>query len=206
MGVDKIAHQACLEAGGKTIAVLGSGFLHIYPAMNTNLANEIANKGLLVSEYAPHISPNKFNFPARNRIVAGLSEGVLLTEAGEKSGTLYTKEFALEFGRSVYVVPGNINSALSKGTNNLIKHMQGSIVLEYKDILLDLGIEDGNKKQILQLNVNESLIISHLENESLHFDEIAQLTKLDAKTLNSCLTTLSIRGIIKKLPGNFYSL
>ncbi len=205
MGVDRVAHQACLEIGGKTIAVIGSGFLNIYPAMNSSLAHEIEKQGLLLSEYPPNATPTKFNFPARNRIIAGLSDGVLITEAGEKSGALYTKEFALEYGKSVYAVPGNINSILSKGTNSIIKHLQGAIVLDYKDILLDLDVEEVKSEKVLQLNVNEALIISFVEKEQIHFENLARLTQLDAKTLNSCLTSLSIRGIIKKLPGNFYS-
>lgn len=206
MGVDRVAEMACLEVGGKTIAVIGSGFLHIYPAMNTNLAAEIEKKGLLLSEYPPSTKPTKFNFPARNRIIAALSDGVLITEAGEKSGSLYTKEFALEYGKSVYAVPGNVNSVLSKGTNNIIKHMQGAIVLDYKDILQDLGVEEVAVSKTHQLNVNEMLVVSFVEKEQIHFENLARLTQLDAKTLNSCLTSLSIRGIIKKLPGNFYSI
>jgi DNA processing protein len=205
MGVDKIAHEAALEVGGKTIAVLGSGFGRIYPAMNTNLANTIAVKGLLVSEYAPAITPQKYTFPARNRIVAGLCEGVLLTEAGSQSGTLYTKEYAVEFNRNVYAVPGNITSSLSAGTNRLIQSCQASCVLDSKDILQDMGIKPVEKRKIEQLTVEEQIILNFVEKEQLHYEEILAKTKFEPKTLTSCLTSMAIRGIIKKLPGNYYT-
>ena len=205
MGVDTIAHKATLEASGKTIAVLGAGFHKIYPAMNTNLANEIATKGLLVSEYAPSITPTKYQFPARNRIVAGLSEGVLLTEASDKSGSLITKEYAIEFNRNVYAVPGNITNSLSAGTNNLIKKNHALCVTSYKDILTDLGIEDNKEKKVIQMDINEQLIFSYVEKGEIHYDDLQNKCKLEPKMLNSYLTTMAIRGIIKKLPGNFYS-
>lgn len=205
MGVDKISHEATLEAGGKTIAVLGAGFNYIYPAMNTNLAREIEKKGLLVSEYAPSIQPQKYTFPARNRIIAGLCEGVLLTEAGEKSGTIYTKEYAVDFNRNVYAVPGNINSVTSVGTNKLIKTCAAACVLDYRDILLDLNISDESAEKAVQLSVDEQIIMSYVEKGQIHYDELLNATKFEPKTLNSYLTYMAIRGIIKKLPGNYYS-
>lgn len=206
MGVDKIAHQAALEAKGKTIAVLGAGFNKIYPAMNTNLANEISKLGLLVSEYAPAVTPTKYKFPARNRIVAGLSDGVLLTEAGEKSGALITKEYAIDFNRNVYAVPGNINNTLSVGTNRLIKNSHAMCVLSYKDILQDLGLQEPENQKVMQLDISEQLIFSLVEKGEIHFDELQNKSKLEPKMLNSCLTTMAIRGIIKRLPGNFYTI
>lgn len=206
MGIDKIAHEATLQVGGKTIAVLGAGFGHIYPAMNTNLANEIAKKGLLVSEYAPAIAPQKYTFPARNRIVAGLCEGVLLTEAGSKSGTLYTKEYAVDFNRNVYAVPGNITSILSAGTNRLIQTCQAACVLCAKDILQDMGITPVEKAKVEQLDMEEQMILSFVEKEQIHYETLLAKTKFEAKTLNSYLTSMAIRGIIKKLPGNYYSI
>ena len=204
MGVDKISHEATLEVGGKTIAVLGAGFNYIYPAMNTNLAKEIEKVGLLVSEYAPSVSPQKYDFPARNRIVAGLCEGILVTEAGEHSGTLYTKEFAVDFNRNVYAVPGNINSITSKGTNKLIQSCSASCVLDYRDILADMNISDTCQQKTVQLNVDEQIIMSIIEKGQIHYDELLNKTKFEPKTLNSYLTYMAIRGIIKKLPGNFY--
>lgn len=206
MGVDKISHEACLEVRGKTIAVLGGGFNKIYPSMNFNLANEIATKGLLLSEYPPSASPTRYTFPARNRIIAGLSLGTLITEAGEKSGSLYTKEYTLDYNRNLYLVPGNITSPLSKELNRLIKTCQGFCVLSFEDILSDLGFEKQKLENVVQLSINEKLILDIVEKEETHFDTLLSLTNLEPKILNSCLTTMCIRGIIRKLAGNFYSV
>ena len=206
-GVDKIAHEQALKCGGKTIAVLGGGFDNMYPAMNTNLSEEIAEKGLLVSEYRPNVFPTSYTFPFRNRIIAGLSEGVLITEAGEKSGALHTKNYALEFGREVFVVPGNINNIKCLGTNRIIKSMQGACVTEPEDILIKLGI-DAKVKQVetVQTNITEKLILTALEDGEQTLENLQEITKLETKTLNSCLTMLQIRGLIRKLPGNIYSI
>lgn len=134
-GIDGIAHQGALFAGGKTIAVLGNGLDTIYPKENEHLAIEILQKGgAIISEYPLGTKPEKQNFPERNRIVSGMSKGIIVVEAKEKSGTLITVDFALEQGRDVFVVPGNINSEASIGTNDLIK--QGAkLITSYKDVL-----------------------------------------------------------------------
>lgn len=134
-GIDSIAHQACLNAKGKTIAVLGSGLDIIYPRENKKLYNEILQtNGLIVSEFELGTPPNKQNFPARNRIISGLSDGVLVIEARKNSGTNITVDFALEQGKDIYVIPGNIYSKTSDGTNFLIK--EGAIpVTSYEDIV-----------------------------------------------------------------------
>lgn len=206
IGIDKVAHQATLEIKGKTIAVLGAGFNYIYPPVNTNLAKEIEQKGLLVSEYAPSINPQKYTFPFRNRIIAGLSDVVLITEAGEHSGALYTKEYAIDFNRTVYAIPGNITSPTSKGTNQIIKNCQACCALSYEDILIDLGIQPVEQNQVVQLDINERLILSIVEKQETHYDELLNKTQLEPKKLNSCLTSMIIRGIIRKLPGNYYSI
>ena len=207
MGVDKIAHETALDVKGKTIAVLGGGFNHIYPAMNENLAALISKNGLLVSEYRPSVHPTAYNFPVRNRIIAGLTCGILITEAGEKSGALHTKEYALECGRDVFAIPGNITSAKSAGTNRLLKSMQSALVTNYEDILQTYNISKKKvNKQSKQLSFNEQIIINSLQDEQLSLDEIQFKTGLDIKILNSCLTTLQISGLIKKLPGNEYIL
>ena len=205
-GVDSISHKATLEAGGKTIAVLGSGFNEIYPKMNENLANEIANKGLLISEYPPNFRAQKFSFIARNRIIAGLSQGVLITEASKTSGSMHTKNFAYDYNRNVYALPGNINSSQSEGTNMLIATSQAQCVLGYKDIIKDFGIEDNIKQKVFELNFDEQNIYNCLKKEPYSFDNLQIQTQIEAKKLNSYLTTLAIRGIIKKLPGNMFSV
>ncbi len=121
-GIDSYSHMGCIQAGGKTIAVLGNGLDQIYPKENVGLYNKILQtEGLILSEYVIGTKPNKLNFPARNRIISGLSDGIIVVEAKEKSGTLNTVDFALDQGKDVFVVPGNITSENSIGTNNLIK-------------------------------------------------------------------------------------
>ena len=206
MGVDKIAHESCLEVGGKTIAVLGNGFEHMYPALNVQLANQIEKNGLLITEFYPTFKATSYSFPARNRIIAGLSKAVLLTEASEKSGSLYTRDFALEYGKEVFVVPGNITSSKSAGTNATIKAGQGQCVTSPEDILKILNIEFSVKKQkTFELSIDEQIIVNCLSDGEKSFDYLQEKTKLLPKTLNYCLTTMQIREIIKKLPGNLYS-
>ncbi len=206
-GVDSISHRKTLEVGGKTIAVLGGGFNHIYPEANTNLANEIAEKGLLVSEYPPFAKPTKYTFPLRNRIIAGLSLGTLITEAGKKSGTIHTKEYALDYGRDVFAVPGNINSLKSELPNSLIRSAQADCVLEPEDILLKYNYNaKKEEKRAVEVNMDEEVIIKLLKDGEKDFDYLAQFSKLPVNILNSCLTTLEIRGLIKRMPSKTFML
>jgi len=206
-GVDEIAHRKTLDVGGKTIAVVGSGFQNIYPAQNTALAEEIAEKGLLLSEYPPSFKPKRYTFPKRNRIVAGLCDGVLIPEAGMKSGTIHTKEFALEYGKDIFAVPGNINSSKSELTNHMIKYAQAECVLSPEDIVDFYGMKKkSNAKKMVSLNFDEQTIVNLLSVGEQNFDDLAQKSKISVNILNSCLTTLEIRGLIRKLPGQIYAL
>ncbi len=206
-GVDSIAHKSTLEVGGKTIAIIGSGFNHIYPATNVSLAREIAEKGLLLSEYPPSFEAKRYTFPRRNRIVAGVSDGVLITEAGMKSGTVHTKEFALLYGKDIFAVPGNITNSKSELTNHLIKTAQAECALSPDDIVefYDLT-KKVQEKKALSLNFDEQMIVKLLENGEQNFDFLAEKTKIPVNILNSCLTTLEIRGLIRKLPAQTYAL
>ena len=207
-GVDKFAHEASVKSG-KTIAVLGGGFNHIYPAMNTNLAEEIAKKGLLITEYRPDIAPTKYSFPFRNRIISALSDGVFIAEAGAKSGALYTKDYALKQGKLVFVAPANINNPRAEGSNNVLKNREGIMVTCPEDILASIGVmgqAEEPQQQTVQLSVDDQAILSAIEDKPQTFDELQNITKLPSKILSSCLTMLQIRGLIKKLPGNEYSL
>ena len=206
-GVDEIAHRKTLEVGGKTIAVVGSGFQNIYPSTNTPLSQEIAEKGLLVSEYYPSFRPKKYTFPQRNRIVAGLSDGVLITEAGAKSGTVHTKEFALEYGKDVFAVPGNINSPKSELPNIMIKSAQAECVLSPSDIVEFYGLEKKAKQQkTFTLNIEEQTIINLLKDGEQDYEVLVIKSKIPVNILNSYLTTLEIRGLIRRLPGKIYAL
>lgn len=205
-GVDSISHRQALDVKGKTIAVLGGGFDKIYPSEHTNLAKEIEENGLLVSEYSPDFSATKYTFPQRNRIVAGLSNGVLITEAGEKSGTIITKDYALDSGIDVYAIPGNITSSKSDGTNNIIAHSQGMCVLSPKDILDNLGISSSKKKKVNQLSFEENLILEILEEGEKTVDFLCEKTKLNINKLNSLLVSLEIKGVVRKSVGGGYIL
>lgn len=204
-GIDSIAHRKALEVNGKTIAVLAGGFDKIYPSEHASLFEEIAQKGLVLTEHRPDISALKYHFPQRNRIVAALSDVLLITEAGAKSGTTITKDFALDYGVPVYAVPGNITSAKSEGTNKLIASMQGICALNADDIINELGLKRKSKTSLSLLS-NESVIVQVLSNGEKIIDEIADITKINIAKLNSLLTSLEIKGIIKRMPGGFYSL
>ena len=205
-GVDSIAHRKCLEVGGKTIAVLGSGLNAVYPQEQQGLADEIAKKGLMVSEYTPYKRATKYSFPQRNRIIAGLSDGVLITEASIKSGTLHTKEYALDYGRNVYAVPGNIDSPLSELTNDIIKTGQAQCVTKAEDILQDFEIDRKISEKSLQLSIEEQAIVDLLSDGMKEMDFLTKNSGLSINMFNSTLTTLEIRGIINRLPGGIISL
>lgn len=206
-GIDEIAHRGALDVSGKTIAVVGSGFNHIYPSTNTALSKEIAEKGLLMSEYPPSFVAKKYTFPHRNRIVAGLSDGVLIPEAGFKSGTVHTKEFALEYGKDMFAIPGNINNPKSELPNHLIKTAQAECVTQPEDIIEFYGLQaEAKKNRAISLNFDEQAIMKLLENGEQDFDYLAKNTKIPVNILNSCLTTLEIRGLIRKLPAQTYAL
>ena len=204
-GVDAISHAGALAVGGKTIAVLGGGFDHIYPKRNFQLEKEIEQKGLVISEYAPHVDNSTWHFPLRNRIIAGLSKAVLITEASTKSGSMHTKNYCADYGIDVFAVPGEITSFASSGTNSIIRSCQGTIALSPDDILESLNIKNQYKPVVknLQLSFEEQLILNTIDGE-MHFDEIQIKTKIDTKTLLTLLTTMELSGIIKKLTGNYY--
>ena len=207
-GVDKVAHEAALEVGGNTVAVLGGGFDHIFPALNINLAREIAKKGLILTEYYTKIKPTKYSFPTRNRIIAALADAILITEAKNGSGSLYTKEYADELGIDTYCVPGNITSEKSDATNNLIKIGSCYCATDASDILKNFGIQSTKyeKKQTQQLSIEELAISELLKDGEKDFEFLQEKTKYSPQTLNYNLTTMEIRGIIKKLAGNTYIL
>lgn len=205
-GVDTVAHQTVIETGGQTIAVLGCGVDIIHPKSNTTLYWQIIKKyGLVISEFPVGQFAAKGFFPARNRIISGLSLGTVVTEGAFNSGALITARFALEQGREVFAVPGPITSSLSKGPSNLLK--QGAkLVTEVADILEELKISN---KPIIQLSNNpinekfqdlsddEKKIIELLKKENLHFDDLVRIAKIDSAKLSSILTILEIKKIAK---------
>lgn len=208
-GIDTIAHKSALEVGGKTIAVLGGGFLNIYPVSNIGLAEEIVNNGgLLVSEYKPSEQALNYHFPIRNRIIAGLSKAVLVVEATEKSGSMHTKNYALEYNREVFAFPGRLNDIYSVGCNKCIQNGQARMVLNASEIIEFFGkyeYQSSSQKQI-QLTMEEQLIYDTLLGQEKHIDEIVSATGLEIKTVQTLLVRLTLKGVVNKLPGNYYSL
>lgn len=210
LGIDAKAHQGILDGGGQTIAVLGCGVDCCYPEENRGLMERIKENGCLLSEFPPGTTPVPQNFPRRNRIISGLSPMTVVVEAGKRSGTLITADQALENGRDVYVVPGNVTSAYSKGTNNLIK--QGCpVVTEYQDILNALGItynerERANftKKISMNLSDDEEIVYRQIGEEPKTAEEICGVLSLPIQTVQYALTLLEVAGHIVKQPQSGY--
>ncbi|MCX6740775.1 MAG: DNA-processing protein DprA [Candidatus Parcubacteria bacterium] len=207
LGVDGLAHQACLDVGGRTIAVLGSGLKRIYPALHQKLAEKIVlSGGAVISEYEPNQGPTKWTFPLRNRIVAGMSLGTLVIEAPEGSGALITASCSLELGREVFAVPGNIYQQNSFGNNQLLK-TGAKVVTSTQDVLdafnLELATE---KKEIKAANEEEKIILAILINEPLSIDEIIKQSKLEASIISSTLVMMEMMGKIKNLGGGKYGI
>lgn len=208
-GIDTEAHRGALEARGKTIAVLGSGFDNIYPAENTRLFEEICNHGLVLTEYHPLTAPEPGHFPMRNRIIAGLSRGVIVVEARKKSGALITADLALEQGRDVFAIPGPITSRNSEGTNNLIK--QGArlvtciddVLEDYYDITVP-GQVTQPELPMSELDRDETKVMDCMDYQPVHFDKLIQLTRFDIGLLSTVMLALEFKGLVKGMPGNFY--
>ena len=206
LGVDAVAHNTVLENQGSTIAVMAGGFNHIYPTANFGLFKQICQNGLVVTEYPPNAEPLSYNFPVRNRIIAGLSEGVLITEAGLKSGALHTKNYAVDAGRDVFAIPGKITSSESEGTNMIIKQCQSALVTSPNEIFeaLNIKIKENTKKAVQQLDITTTCILNYILAEKKTFQEIADFTKLSTRELNNKLMEMQIDGLIIKLAGNSY--
>ena len=207
-GVDSTAHKETLSNNGKTIAVLAGGLDNIYPPSNISLANQIvASGGLLVSEYPPNTKLETHMFPIRNRIIAGLSKGVLITEAYESSGVMHTKNYALDYGRDVFAVVGSIFSEASAGTNRLVVNNNAKAVTKIEDIVEEYNLVPYiTKIEQKDFTLQEQVIIDFLSDGEKTFQNMADNLEFSTSTLNTLLTKLTIRGIIKKLAGNTYFL
>lgn len=206
-GVDSTAHRTVLASSGKTIAVSPCGLDKIYPSENKDLFARIVDKGLVVTEYPLGTGVKQYTFTERNRIISGLSRAVFISEAGVPSGSLITANNAIEQGRDLFVVPGNIYSKQSAGCNKLIKELQGTMVTEPNDVLSALNIKlDAKETTNEQLTIEEAMIINLLDKGDLHFEQILSACKLQVNELNTILLKLELVGIIKRLPGNYFGL
>lgn len=201
LGVDAIAHRAALEAGGYTLAVLAGGTDHISPATNRGLGEQILKcGGGIISEYSAGTPPLRHHFPIRNRIVAGLSHAVIITEAREKSGALITATLALEQNREVMAVPGNITSPMSAGTNNLIKSGAAAITRS-ADVLAALGLENDGSRQRPLMTKEESAIYTLLEDGINDGEELQNRSGLGTAEFNQTITMMEISGKVRNLGG-----
>jgi len=200
-GVDGEAHRGALEAGGPTIAVLGCGIDRDYPAAHTQLAARICERGLVVSEYAPGVEPAPWRFPARNRIIAGLSVGTVVVEARERSGALITADFALEAGREVLAVPGEITSALSSGTNALLR-LGATPLTSVDDVFESLGVEV-TAPAPPEVGETPRRVLEALGREPSGVDELVRETGLDAAAVATALAELELAGAITEAEGRY---
>lgn len=201
-GIDSSGHKGALRAEGNTIAVLASGVDYVYPPENNKLYKEILKNGMVMSEFSPEVKPIPGYFPRRNRLISGLCQGVIVVEAAYKSGSLITSDFALEQGREVFAVPGNINRTMSKGCNNLIK--EGAImVTSYEDIIENLFFysnfkNEKNKINYLELSkLEEKVVKIFQDNNKLYFDQIYEMIEIDKNKLSSVLLKLELKELIE---------
>jgi DNA processing protein len=206
-GVDSISHQAALDAGGRTVAVLGSGLDRIYPPENRRLAEAITANGALISDYAPGTPPEASNFPPRNRLISGLSLAVVIVEAGQTSGALITAGFAADQGREVFAVPGNITSPGSKGTNRLIRDgaqplLNPEQVLEALE--LTMVAEQRTARVILPADAVEAQLFEVLGREPLHIDEIRTKTEIPIEKVTATLALMELKGMVRQVGGMQY--
>lgn len=222
-GIDTWAHKGALAAGGKTIAVLGCGLDICYPPENKGIKEKIQSAGAVLSEFPPGNPPLPQNFPRRNRIISGLSLGTIVVEAGEKSGALITADYALEQGREVFAVPGNISSPYSRGCHRLIK--QGAKLVErVEDIIEEIslfvcqedlsspgfkeegspGSPDNSEKDKVHLKPEEKALLNIIPYEPLTLEEIVSLSEMPLFQVNALLLELELKGVIKQLPGKYF--
>jgi len=207
-GVDTAAHRGALAGGGRTVAVLGTGLDVCYPRENIRLMEEIAVRGALVTEFPPGMPCQPWHFPVRNRIIAGLSRAVVVVEARERSGALITAEMALDQGREVMAVPGNITSLLSRGPNHLLK--QGARpVTSLADVLEGIGLDalftDENRGRIA-LSPIETELVQMLSTEPLTQEAVIQRTRIPARDVLAGLVYLELKGLVRSLPGGLYAV
>ncbi|MFQ5444246.1 MAG: DNA-processing protein DprA [Nitrospinales bacterium] len=210
-GIDTVCHKHAIKAGGNTLAVFGCGLSITYPPENVYLKETIVKNGGILSEFPITAKPDKNNFPARNRVISGLSYGTIVVEAGEKSGALITAQFALEQGREVFAVPGNINSPQSRGTNRLIgtgaKLIEGpeSVIEELPEEIQSLLRSSADEvKETVDMSEKEKLVFSFLSHEETHIDSIIENSRLSPAEVSATLVQLELKGIVRQEDGKMF--
>ena len=213
-GIDSYSHIAAMDAGGITFAIIASGLDCILPTNKNQLANQIVESGgAVISEYAPGIKAKIPYFPQRNRIISGMSKGVIVIESAERGGSLITAHFAFDQGREVYAVPGNITLEKSVGANLLIKKNFATIAISPEMVFDDLGLNDGKTQRNLFVaskieelldNDNQKLVYDLITSEPEHIDDISLKAQLDMPEILVLLLELELKGIVKQLPGKYY--
>lgn len=206
-GIDYEAHAGALEVGGRTVAVLGSGLDVLYPPEHKTLFRKITESGCVMTEFPPGTQPDRFNFPARNRVISGLSRGVFVVEAPEKSGALITAHIALDQNREVFALPGPIHSKASRGANLLIQQGGAKLVMCPADILQEFGIEapaSQTAEQNIELSEDEALILKQLGDRQVHIEDLAERLHRPTGWVLSQLTLMEMKGLIRKEPGMYY--
>jgi DNA processing protein len=202
-GVDAIAHRAALEAGGRTVAVLACGLDLVYPPEHRRLAEQIIEQGALVSDYPLGTQPRSEYFPRRNRILSGMSLGVLVVEGDVKSGALITAREALEQNREVFAVPGGIYSPNSRGTNKLIRESAAKLTLDVQDILAELNLSMAAHQiemtELMPTDETESVLLQHLTAQPTHIDEVRRISGLPIAAVTSALAMLELKGLVRQV-------
>jgi len=205
--VDAVAHNAALKAGGRTLAVLGSGVDNIYPPEHRSLAEKIVLHGAVLSDYAPGTAPDSANFPPRNRIISGLSMAIVVVEAGDISGALITAQFAANQGRDVFAVPGMVYAPQSKGTNRLISN-GARVLLQPADVLeaLDLtrNVERREVRRVVPSDSTEAALFDFLGTEPQHVDEIRAHLSLPIEKISAALTMMELKGMVRQVGSMNY--
>ncbi len=211
IGIDAAAHRGALEAGGRTLAVLPCGIDQVYPPESTALARQVADHGALLTEFPPGTAAEAKNFPPRNRIISGLSLGVIVVEAGIKSGALITADCAAEQGREVFAVPGNTTTTASQGTNRLIQD-GAKLVITVDDVLAELNLSREASvtptavQSIAPENEQEQRILQHLGEEPIHIDDLCHLLDIPIAVLSSALMLMELKGMVRQVGGMQYIL
>jgi DNA processing protein len=211
IGIDSYAHRATLEVGGRTVAVLGCGVDVCYPSSNRPLYELLTSgeHGAVISEYLPGTKPDTWRFPARNRIISGLSHGLVVIEAGQTSGSLITADLAFHGGKQVFALPGRVDAPMSEGTNFLISSNKAQLICRYEEVMNHLEwahpSQAGAGPPIVELYGREKEVYEMLTNEPVHFDFLCERTGMTAGELSATLTMLELASVVTRHPGDWYS-